>query len=225
MSIREVIKVLRSNLPLASTQKMVQERIMCSLQMHGMAPDGMTAESALASRKGVKTDYSGVPSNWAPFDATKPLSLRFWQLLYHHSTSKSFLPVEARKLLDHPEDFCTATSCRGTFRLHSYWNPALGFNSGKRLRFILGPLQSWVVGIEGLCVIACGGVLCEEERSQRNSDGHWLPWHHPTLPRSPNYTSRFLQVLRGSQTGSVTRDWWSRCLGTWSGRQRLLLLF
>jgi hypothetical protein len=85
-------QVLRSNLPLASTQKMVQERIMCSLQMHGMAPDGMTAESALASRKGVKTDYSGVPSNWAPFDATKPLSLRFWQLQYHQSTSKSFSP-------------------------------------------------------------------------------------------------------------------------------------
>ena len=85
-------QVLRSNLTLASTHKMVQERIMCSLQMHGMAPDGTTAESALASRKGVKINYSGVPSNLAPFDATKPLSLRFWRLQHHHSKLKIVSP-------------------------------------------------------------------------------------------------------------------------------------
>ena len=126
--------VLSSHLPLNATQCRVRERIEQSLALHGPPPDDLSAENALASLKGVKTDYDGVPSNLAPFDSSK-LKILASSVAPQHI--RQFLPSEAKKILNHPEDFVLRPAGEAREPFRPYWDPALRFNSPKRLKFIL----------------------------------------------------------------------------------------
>eukprot|EP00435_Cladocopium_sp_Y103_P009898 s3109_g2.t1 len=144
-----------------SAQQKVCDRVGQSLAMHGEPPEGLTAELALASLKGVKTGYDGVPSNLAPFDPSK-LKILATSVAPQHI--KQFLPPEAKKLITSPQDFMLKPPDPDPSGFRPYWDPVLRFDSKKRLSFILDLFKAGLMVLRPQAA-SCVGVFFVKKKS------------------------------------------------------------
>eukprot|EP00438_Fugacium_kawagutii_P034634 Skav232689 [mRNA] locus=scaffold2892:36534:39881:+ [translate_table: standard] len=134
--------VLRSNLPLTYVQQATADRICDSLLLHGDCPHDTDAESALRSLRGGIPSYDGVPSNLASYDPEKLKILR-------QSTAPqpvvNFLPSEAKALVNSYDRTILREDPLPVDDFRPYWDPALRFDGGERLAFIVRMFQSGLI--------------------------------------------------------------------------------
>ena len=126
--------VLSSERRPTGVQEAVRHRILDSLSQYGQRPEGMEPETALQSLQSAAISYDGMPNNLAGYDPDKLNVLRS-QVTPKRITS--FLPPEPAKLVHHYESQIVLPLSGEAKPFTPYWDPALKYDSGKRLDFIL----------------------------------------------------------------------------------------
>ena len=126
--------VLRSTQRLNAAQQYVAERVCKSLQMSGEPPSDLTPESAVSELLASDISYDGTPNNLAAYDPDK---LKVLRSQIKPKKIVRFLPPEAAKLVEHYDSQILLPDAAESEAFQPYWDPALRYDSKRRLDFIL----------------------------------------------------------------------------------------
>ena len=132
-------RVLSSSPSLTKTQHAVANRIAESFELYGADVEAQSPEEALKGLCGGKPAYDGIPSNLASYSEEK---LKILKSKVQPRHIRDFLPVEAKKLLQHADKHIVKDKAEVETGFSPYWDPVLRNNPKERLRFILKLFES-----------------------------------------------------------------------------------